>query len=745
MALLPRAGGPELTANSSKIDELLSTPVSKPNQTLFDLSHSRKFTANLEHLYPVLCEQLIPGDVAYFSANALLRSLPMVTPSLTSYKTKLHAFFVPNRILWKYWQNFVTGADDYGNLYMNPADQPQLPYISNNVISRVAGCMLLPTASLAVKNDSPYTNAEFCQPSELQWYPVSPENANYNYDKYFGKKSLLYFLGYDITAPANKQIIEQYLGSSPESSPYYDCLTNYRENTNIVRPMEDDDVKFNALPIRAYHYIWDQYYRSENLMNASTAQTDWYYCSGNEHTSSAVETLPNGTTRTISAPAAFPPAISSASNGTRSSYFQNYWYHIVTPSDLTYSDVKHFTNYFGYRPISLARDYFTAQNPWTQKGEPVQVISDSQITKSQNYANDELLLVSSDKKIQILNERGKNVDTTLLGTSSFDINQLRLASAMQQILEKDARAGTRFWEWSLSHFGTAPDDTVLNRPIYLGGTAFNSQLSMVAQTSETTENSPQGNLTANALGQGHLDQIKYYASEYGYIMVLMSIMPEQDYSSYILRDRLWNSRDDLPMPELANIGEQPTKEWEYGPNKTNDDFGYLPVYTYLKARLNTIGGELCSTLRDWAAPINTVPDRVAFHVSTSQDGTGLTFDDHKTVFTLTAANNLLRRVIYNPYSATHYGVTAQFTNTNGLQTYSINAPLNSEYGTFDTNMIAKLTNYSSGDVTTYGDYLENAYNPWTDQTPYSDHFICGVDWDFKVLRSLPKFGLPKLS
>lgn len=156
------------------------------------------------------------------------------------------------------------------------------------------------------------------------------------------------------------------------------------------------------------------------------------------------------------------------------------------------------------------------------------------------------------------------------------INQLREAFAVQQILERDARGGTRYTEILKSHFGVSPLDARLQRPEYLGGSSQRMDVRSVAQTSETS-GTPQANLSAYG---SMADQSGFVRSfdEHGYIMCLVNVRADIGYQQGL--HRMWSRRTryDFYLPALAHIGEQAVlnKEIFYAANQTQNEavFGY---------------------------------------------------------------------------------------------------------------------------------------------------------------------------
>ena len=84
----------------------------KPKSSVFDLSHERKMTLNMGDLVPCLVQEVIPGDRFRVSQEHLIRMHPMLAPLMHRVDVFTHYFFVPNRIIWNEFEDFITGGED---------------------------------------------------------------------------------------------------------------------------------------------------------------------------------------------------------------------------------------------------------------------------------------------------------------------------------------------------------------------------------------------------------------------------------------------------------------------------------------------------------------------------------------------------------------------------------------------------------------------------------------------------------
>ena len=84
----------------------------KPASNQFDLSHDRKFSMKLGEITPILVNECVPGDKFNISSTNLLRFAPLIAPVMHQSSVYIHFFFVPNRVLWDNWEDFISGGED---------------------------------------------------------------------------------------------------------------------------------------------------------------------------------------------------------------------------------------------------------------------------------------------------------------------------------------------------------------------------------------------------------------------------------------------------------------------------------------------------------------------------------------------------------------------------------------------------------------------------------------------------------
>lgn len=323
----------------------------------------------------------------------------------------------------------------------------------------------------------------------------------------------------------------------------------------------------SALPRRAYEFIYDEWFRDENLVDSTT----WGQARGDG---------PDST----------------SAGGT----------------DLRKRGKRH--------------DYFTSCLPWLQKGTALS-LSDTfavvpetggnQIPKFKGAAagNAPLQAKTASATPDIRASAGTGSFTTnesliwddpqLEVEPTFTINEMRQAFQLQKLLERDARGGTRYTEVIKAHFGVTSPDYRMQRPEYLGGGSTPIMIASSAQTSEDGT-TPQANLagigTAMAMGHGFVKSF----TEHCILIGIANVRADLTYFQGI--ERFWSrsTRYDFYWPALAQIGEQSVLNKEIYLNDDSSDasvFGYVPryeEYRYKPSRVtNLMRPGVTGTLEIW--------------------------------------------------------------------------------------------------------------------------------------------------
>lgn len=108
-----------------KMNIFNSIQLPKVGSNQFDLSHDLKMSFSMGELIPTAVIEALPGDHFEISCENLLRFAPLISPVMHKVRVTTHYFFVPNRLLWAQWEDFITGNADIEAPYLRINDEQQ--------------------------------------------------------------------------------------------------------------------------------------------------------------------------------------------------------------------------------------------------------------------------------------------------------------------------------------------------------------------------------------------------------------------------------------------------------------------------------------------------------------------------------------------------------------------------------------------------------------------------------------------
>lgn len=267
-------------------------------------------------------------------------------------------------------------------------------------------------------------------------------------------------------------------------------------------------------------------------------------------------------------------------------------------------------------------DYYTSALPFTQRGAEVLMpisgtgeVSYLPITQVDVFDTGALKrkATNNDLESSIGNPAViRNIDEVSIDNSDISINDLRRAIRLQEWLERNALAGSRYNESIMAHFGRKTSDSRLQRAEYLGGGKAVVQISEVMTTSYSedadAEVVPPASMSGRGSTYGNTNKFSYNCEEHGFVIGILSVMPTSSYMQGL--PRMFGQRNtflDYPWPSFAHLGEQEVYNYELlfdfttfpAGTATRSLFGYQSRYADWKHIPSSTHGDFRNTLDYW--------------------------------------------------------------------------------------------------------------------------------------------------
>lgn len=179
--------------------------------------------------------------------------------------------------------------------------------------------------------------------------------------------------------------------------------------------------------------------------------------------------------------------------------------------------------------------------------------------------------------------------------STVTMSQLNALKVLTLMRQRAALTDGSYNELIRAQYNTSPDLHV-GKPLYIGGTKQPLVFSEVVQTSESSTSSPLGRTGSRAVSAGNGYIGKYHAKDFGYIMSVLTILPDVYYAQGM--HKLWSrvNHDDYHFPLMENLEPEPVlnKELYYSGNSSVDDdvFSYQERNYEYKSRMPRLAGNM---------------------------------------------------------------------------------------------------------------------------------------------------------
>lgn len=360
-----------------------------------------------------------------------------------------------------------------------------------------------------------------------------------------------------------------------------------------------NEISVNALPARAYAMIYNEWFRDENVeapLMLGYKKTD--EATGERDAKPYASKPANDPKETVNDYEGRLYARAPVKAGKFHDYFTS-----CLPSPLKSDPVE--IGMTGNAPIRLGDSKGNYQN-FPGAVEMVVGLHGDNTAGSLIYGNNtgalgekKAMQFSGVEKTTHESGTGGWMYADLGNVNAINIQDLRMAIALQHIFEADARNGTRYREFLSGTWGVTSPDSRLQIPEYIGGQRIAINVNQVVQTSQTDTTTGQalGNTAAYSLTTCSKQMVDYAATEYGYIIGLAVVRVEHSYQQGLATKWTRGGRFTYYDPRLAALGEQPVYNREiYAQGTPEDDeiFGYQEAWADYRYKPSYVTGEMRS-------------------------------------------------------------------------------------------------------------------------------------------------------
>jgi hypothetical protein len=217
-----------------------SIQLPKVGSNVFDLSHDVKMSFKMGGLYPTCVMECVPGDKVKIGTETMLRFAPLIAPVMHKVNVTTHYFFVPNRILWPNWEQWITGNLDVVPPYMfllQPASTSGLP------VKSLGDYLGYPTGITYNGKDYPDPDAQVGSP-----FPIAAYNKIYN--EYYRDQNLQAELLDTLTDGLNQPMRPFAAGAVQSRAWQHDyftsCLPWAQKGDAVTIPIGDVTINYDS-------------------------------------------------------------------------------------------------------------------------------------------------------------------------------------------------------------------------------------------------------------------------------------------------------------------------------------------------------------------------------------------------------------------------------------------------------------------------------------------------------------------
>lgn len=522
-------------------------PVAARGKSKFDLSTQHITTSDFMNLDCAYIQEVIPGESIDVKMETFSRMNAMPVPTFGRAVIKKHKFFVPFRQINPSFTDFVSDSVHINADYNPEANNiPQgIPTIKNSTLVN----LFIGDASPAAPGSSAYTDSAMV-------YPVNPGESTFD-------------INVTTASTGGVASVDLYSFTSTGRQVYkmlnqlgYDIVW-----TTLSSGATGFDKEYSLLPVLAWLKVYADYFFPSQYSNVFIYQVMQMLCKVDNGTILNMDVL---TLRNCLKQVSY---VQYDSNNP----FIAAW---DLPNQPTYGNYSNFkiSNIDSVTNILGAGTSYNAAFGYDGNGYVTNNAGNS--TSDNRLAGVNAPFIVPQLKVNNLGGVGSQMAGTPI--SEYLLKSLK---ALTAFMKRNQLVGSKSYERILSRYGVATPGEKLNRAVYLGSETQAVQIGDVMSTSDTD-----GAHLADFAGKGisvGTTHLKYDADEFGYVLILTSIVPMS--RSYQGVDPLVCriNRSDFFVPEYDSLGSAPVGSISlYTPKVYNDRwsglgeqvFGFLPRY-----------------------------------------------------------------------------------------------------------------------------------------------------------------------
>lgn len=528
-----------------------------------DLGHQQITTSDFMQLGIDYIREMVPGESISVNMETFARLNPMPVPTFMRCNLKHSAFFVPMRTIYRGFDDMVANSVHVSSngVLSDTGILTRVPTLTNedlfNLFIQASGSSLSDSAS-----------------TEYMCYQVASASSQTprSYD----------FCNQDTGAYFNFTSVGRLLYKSLLSLGYNWFWT------------ATDKTEYSMLPILALLKVYGDYYYPQSYHNTREYRFIQTVCNYDSVATNISFSSNIGDFRKV--------LLLASHVQFDSDYFVSAWDNPVQPNDGNYSnmyipDISTIGTHRGTASAPNSLDYVLQRGYVSNNNGPSD--TGSSAVDRVGYAQMPVISPLIGASTTVTGTTGNLIPTPI---SEYLLTALK---SLTDYMKRNQIAGSTY-ERFLARYGQSLPAEKLRRSVYLGTQLQPVQIGDVTSTSDT-DNSVLGAYAGKGLSHGGASW-DYSTDEFGYLIIMTSIVPNTGYYQGIDRQVLRITPTEFYLPEFDNLGVQEIRSDElYIPEKVfstagtsvyrSGVFGFTPRYAdYKVSRDQLVGNFRCNSL-----------------------------------------------------------------------------------------------------------------------------------------------------